>query len=100
MIEFTKAFKTSDEATHATLEAAQTHELSLLFRTESKQETGFNLENLCNLVMKHREKIVDILSTTASSRPKARRINGGTKKRKAAGASTEPASTNQPELKQ
>lgn len=84
MITTAKAFVTSDQKTHAALEDAQKHELAILLRLQSgPQESGFTLANLVDLVMGCREKVMDVLTTTASSKPRARKVNGGTKKRKA-----------------
>ena len=81
MIERTSAFKTTDGETHASLEAAKLHELKLLVADpvtdqEEKLAKFFAVE-----IIKNADRILDILSTTATSKPKARKINGGTKKR-------------------
>lgn len=86
MIEFTKAFKCSDGTTVATLEDAQRHELELLFKNESEQAA-----RIATLLMENSEKVVDVLTTSATSKPRARKINGGTKTRKA--KPTPPAPT-------
>lgn len=85
MITTAKAFVTSDQKTHATLEDAQKHELAILLRAQAgpqAAESGFTLANLVDLVMGCREKVLDVLTTTASSKVRARKVNGGTKKRK------------------
>jgi hypothetical protein len=74
MIEFTKAFKISSGETFATVEEAQGMELAIL---------GLPDESV-QMILKHKGVVIDILTTTATSKPKARRIHGGTKKRKAA----------------
>lgn len=84
MIEFTKAFKTSDLETHASLEAAQRHELVNIFLGQQLPASDTErcaAELAADTVLENAEVIVDILTTTATSKPKARKINGGTKKR-------------------
>jgi hypothetical protein len=84
MIQFTKAFKASNDMCYATLEQAQVAELRDVFSThDSPLEISENVEPFVNLIMLNRDRIIDILTTTESSRPKARKANGGTKKRKA-----------------
>lgn len=78
MIEFCKAYKVGDQ-TFATLEQAQEFELvGLIVSIHAKNDN-----ELAGELVKHADKVIDILSTKASSRPKARKANGGTKKRKA-----------------
>lgn len=91
MITKTAAFQTSDNKTHATLADAQKHEVLLLLSGSTGQATGFSVENCVDLIMAHKEKLVDILTTTASSKVRARKVNGGTKKRK---ATPDPAAVN------
>lgn len=79
MITFTRAYQTSDGHTFPTLEQAQREELLAVI--ESIQAK--NNADLAGELIKHADKVIDILSTTATSRPKARKANGGTKKRKA-----------------
>lgn len=86
MITRTNAFLTSDNATHASLEAAQARELELLCEETDNEATGQFRTNICKWIVANAEKVVDILTTTATSKVKARRINGGTKKRNNAAA--------------
>lgn len=82
MIQKQIAFTDSTGAVHATLEAAQAAEVQALFVTAS-----FGVENakaIAETMMALKDKLLDILTTTPESRPKARRVNGGTKKRNAA----------------
>lgn len=81
MITRTNAFQTSDEKTHATLEDAQRHELSLLF---TKEDFGGApvVGSVAAAILEHAVKVRDILTTTATSKPRARKVNGGSKKRK------------------
>jgi hypothetical protein len=73
MITRTNAFQTSDDKTHATLEDAQKHELELI--------SGHGGDSVAWL-MQNKEKILDILTTTTTSKPRARKVNGGKKQRK------------------
>lgn len=84
MITKTAAFQTSDNKTHAILADAQKHEVLLLLSGSTGQATGLSVENCVDLIMTHKDKLVDILTTTASSKVRARKVNGGTKKRKPA----------------
>lgn len=98
MIEFTKSYKVGDKV-FATLEEAQRAELVALIDLDgdpgmldaAKAESGESgvAELIVNELIKQRDKVIDILSTTATSKPRARRINGGTKKRKAITANAE-----------
>lgn len=75
MITRTAAFQTSDEQTHVSLEAAQKHELGLLLKS-----CGDCIAHVSVLVA-HAETVIDILSTTPTSKTRARKANGGSKKR-------------------
>lgn len=86
MITNTKAFLTSDNKTHATLEDAQRHELDTLWDENEKAQPT---QTVAVWLLANKDKIVDILTTTAASKPRARKVNGGTKKRK--GGQTQPA---------
>ncbi len=85
MIERTSAFKTSDGQTFAELPDAQKHELELLLEHDD------DLPMTVSTLLEHADKIVDILTTGPRSKPKARKIHGGTKKRKSAAAEVEGA---------
>jgi hypothetical protein len=79
MIEFTRAFKTAS-GVYGTLEEAQLAELAVLFK--DAESVGVNPESVAQLVLDNTDQIVNILTTTKDSRPKARKENGGTKKRR------------------
>lgn len=79
MIEFTKAYKASTGETYATLEEAQRKELSGLLGIPFGAA-----DSPLEKILSNKEKVVDILSTTPTSKPRARSINGGRKKRKTA----------------
>lgn len=55
--------------------------------------TGISEPNtVARFIIENADKIIDILTTTATSKPKARKINGGTKVRKPKPTAT-PATT-------
>lgn len=81
MIEFTKAYKTQDGQTFGDLKEAQAHELEELLAPFHKEE-GMSTTDIAGWIVDNSDKVIDILTTNESSRPKARKINGGTKKRK------------------
>lgn len=96
MIEFTKAFKTTDGETHASLEDAKRHELVNIFLGQQLPESDQAqkaADDAAQTVLDAADKIVDILTTTASSKPRARKVNGGTKPRKAKTPPTPPTPT-------
>lgn len=75
MIERAQSYKTSDGETFLELKDAQTHEIQILLQ-------GMPTESV-TLIVANAAVLVDILTTTGRSKNKARKINGGTKKRKA-----------------
>lgn len=85
MIEFTKSFRTSDGSVFATLEEAQQREIARILASDpdDAQRVDESMK-LAGTILDNAEKIVDILTTTKSSKPSARKVNGGTKKRKPA----------------
>ncbi len=92
MIQFTRSFCCSDGNVFSSLTLAQKHELGKLI----KDTVGQSVENLsptsaADIIVAHADKVIDILTTTATSRPKARKANGGRKPRK-----TLAAPVNQP----
>lgn len=67
-----------------TLEGAQKAELRIVFHTADKSNdtsTPWTVEEIANEIYKHSAKVIDILTMKTNSLPKARKINGGTKKR-------------------
>lgn len=79
MIEFTKAFVANGK-TYATLVEAKKAELLVLFIDDDPG--GYTGEEIVNRLIDSADKIVDILTTTATSKPRARSINGGKKNRR------------------
>lgn len=86
-IEFAKSYKTSDGMCHATLTAARAHELALLFGGKDGV-AGFGIDYIIDVLVGNADKVVNILTMTERSRPKAR---GSKKPRK--NRVTEPATT-------
>lgn len=85
-IEFAKSYKTSDGMCHATLTEAQRHELYILLKDSL---AGFErFEDLLADLVEKSGPIVNILTMTERSRPKAR---GSKKPRK--NRVTEPTTT-------
>jgi hypothetical protein len=88
MITKTTGFTTSDGAIHATIKDAQVSELATLLEEAIKPSlacgvpSDLNYHTLADAILPHREKLIDILTTTAKSRVRARKSNGGTKTRK------------------
>ncbi len=82
MIEKVVAYKSSDGKTFGTIEEVQAHELSLLFKIEDFGGAPV-VDRVASAILRDKDKIVDILTTTATSKPTARKINGGKKARKA-----------------
>jgi hypothetical protein len=80
MLQFTKAIRASDGAAFFDLDDAQCHELKLLFVPENG--AAFSFEAILEKIVAEKEKVIDILTTTPRSRPKARSLHGGKKNRK------------------
>lgn len=81
-IELTRAYVANGK-TYASLEEAQVAALDALFSEHATDPASLT-------ILKHKDAIIDILTTTAKSRPKGRAINGATRKRK----KNEPAAVN------
>jgi hypothetical protein len=75
MIQFTKSYKTGDGQVFGSIEEAQIHELMLAL------DHVLDIDDI-KTIMTKKNLVVDILTTTPNSKPKARSLNGGTKKRK------------------
>lgn len=73
MIEFTSAFKTSTGQMVHDLKTAKVLELIALLKLDGSK--------LAELMVEKSEAVVDILTTKTTSRPRARRVNGGTRTR-------------------
>lgn len=75
MITFTKAF-VAEGKVYATLEEAQVAEITSILTGEWSSST-----DVAKHIVKHADRIVDVLTTSQGSRPPARKINGGRKPR-------------------
>lgn len=84
MIEFTRGFKVGEKV-FATIEEAQAQELLALIETAGL--------SAIDAIIKNREAVINILSTSASSRPKARIANGRKPRKPKATAQPEPQPT-------
>ena len=88
MITFTKSYKTSDGQVFGTIEQAQLHELqnallNITIPPAFGSGSGVTItESVAREILKKKDIIIDVLTTTQNSKPKARSVNGGTKKRK------------------
>lgn len=80
MLKKIPSWQNSSGQTFATLEDAQASELALLINPNPADIP----EDLLKRIVGEKAKVIDILTTTDSSRPKARKINGATKNRKPA----------------
>ena len=78
MIEFTKSYKTADGQVFGSIEDAQLHEIEVLFE-KNPFETP---KDAAAIVVKNKTILIDVLTTTPNSKPKARTTHGGTKNRK------------------
>lgn len=93
MIERSPSFKTSDGVRFETLPEAQEQELALLLSIEEPGQSRpcGNDKTYAQRIIKNREAVIDILTTTPTSLPKARKLHGGTKTRKASQPQAENA---------
>lgn len=80
MLERVSAFKTTDGQTFSSVGEAQRHALLLLI-PDGQRGNPVNPDYLAELMVNEAAKVVDILTTTERSLPRARKVNGGTKKR-------------------
>lgn len=87
MISFTKSYTVGDLA-FTKLEDAQRHELVSLFT----EHGGDSATVIATTILENADRIVDILTTTATSKPRARKVNGGKKTRTPKAASPTPPS--------
>ena len=83
MIEKCSSFKTSDGTVHASIAEAQRPELESLLNDNTQLNKDM-IPNVAAILMSCRDAIVDLLTTKATSRPKARKANGATRTKKTA----------------
>jgi hypothetical protein len=79
MIIKTHGFQSSDGTIHGSLPEAQKAELLALL-TKAYNEDDI-IGGVADHLVANQEKVIDILTMTPKSKPRARKINGGTKKR-------------------
>ena len=79
MIQFTKSYKTSDDQIFGTIEEAQIHEIETLLYANAVSKT--EVPSVAKLMLTKKDMVIDILTMSPNSKPKARSIHGGTKKR-------------------
>lgn len=93
MMTFIKAIQTSDGKTFNSLEEAQARELGILLSSDNSLSNISvpQITAVCTSLVSISEKVIDILTTTPNSKPSARKVNGGTKKRKPAPVQVPPA---------
>lgn len=81
MIEFAKSYKVGGKC-FGTLGEAQVEEiLKIMLDGDPTKKTE---REIADLLVAKKDAVIDILTTTDTSRPRARRVNGGSKKRKPA----------------
>lgn len=78
MIEFTKSYKTGDGQVFGSIEDAQAHEIEVLFEKNPFETPA----DAAKIILKNKAILIDVLTTTPNSKPKARATHGGTKARK------------------
>ena len=94
MIEFTKSYKTQDGQVFGSIEEAQIHELSSVVGSiVCSTATGPNSKEIAKHLLKNKDILIDVLTTTPNSKPKARSSHGGTKNRKNRTVITDAATT-------
>ena len=92
MIERTNAFKVGDQS-FLTLEDAQRFELQQLLSSHAELQPSsdkINVKEISDWILELQDAILDILTTTKTSKPKARKIHGGMKARKAVSVTLPP----------
>ena len=83
MIERTNAFRVG-ESSFLILKDAQRHELEQLIHKDNvngKPPLVFDIKDFARWILENKTSIIDIITTTSSSKTKARKINGGHKTR-------------------
>jgi hypothetical protein len=86
-IEFARSYKASDGKCYGTIREAQHAELEELLYPSADRGGDLDYQKVVTLILDKKDQVLDILTTTDASRPKARKVNGGSKPRKKAPAS-------------
>jgi len=89
MIEFTKSYKTQDGQVFGSIEEAQVHEIAAIFGKGCFSTP----KDAAGVVLNNKAILIDILTTTSNSKPKARATHGGTKNRNKKTIVTDAATT-------
>ena len=79
MIEFTKSYRTGDGQDFGSIIEEQEHELIGLMRANDLNADG--ADAVAKFLLAQKEAVIDILTMTPNSKPKARKTHGGTKVR-------------------
>jgi len=79
MITKTTSYQVRDQF-FATLEQAQRAEILTILTAEGVPDGMSPLDAAATIIVANAAKVLDILSTTAKSRPRARKANGATRK--------------------
>ena len=82
MIEFTKSYKTADGQVFGSIEDAQQHEVEALLLQLKGVSAGPVTSEIAGHILKNKAVLIDVLTTTPNSKPKARTTHGGFKNRK------------------
>ena len=99
MIKFTKSYETDDGQLFGSIEEAQIHEIENIFIKDLSLKDPFSTaKEAAYVIVKHKTVVIDALTTTPNSKPKARKINGGTKTRTSKKTIITDAATNQTNL--
>ena len=85
MIEFTKSYKTADGQVFGSIEDAQQHEVETILLQLKGVSAGPVTSEIAGHILKNKAILIDVLTTTPNSKPKARTTHGGTKNRKKTG---------------
>lgn len=91
------AWRDSTGVAHSTLEEGQAAEIAILLSQDNAlKESRIEIDDIVNCIVRNAEKIIDILTTSENSRPKARKIHSGPRKRKAKETAPSPAAETPP----
>lgn len=90
MIEKTTAYKAGEQF-FPCIEDAQKHEIAEVLLDLTPGDERETAIRAAEIIIKNRDKILDILTMTPASRPHARKINGGSKKRASKAAAVNAA---------
>jgi len=81
MIERINAYKSSDGKCVGSIEDVQKYELELIL-AENGIAPSDTSKGITTVLIAHRDRVADVLTTGPKSRPAARAANGATRKRK------------------